>query len=349
MRMVAWLAGLAIFWSGCTLFRSGRPLTDDERALHRLGEEFYAAFASGNYAELQRLSIWGVPTADLNASMTEVFLADARASLAKLQSLPPAQRAADYNRTVAQMQAFLGAPQKDLQPLLANTHRVAAFTRQTHRQLFLRHSLVARDWSAVEGPSVLVRQGVDTQTALPEAAVEILFSLHGRSYKLQLNTCVRLPGHGWRVAEDVAWIDLTSQAVAHAAWTEDFAAAQVRARDENKTMLVDFTGSDWSPPCVALEQHVFNSAPFQQYARDQHVLVKVDFPRNRLQPLPLREANALLARAYSIGGYPTVLVLNANGTELKRINGYQNQTPAQYIQLLKAPPTPPDLPKPTKP
>ena len=39
MRMVAWLAGLAIFWSGCTLFRSGRPLTDDERALHRLGDK----------------------------------------------------------------------------------------------------------------------------------------------------------------------------------------------------------------------------------------------------------------------------------------------------------------------
>jgi len=347
--MVAWLAVVAIFWSGCSLFRTGRPLTDDERALHQLGEDFYAAFASGNYAELQRLSIWGVPEADLNASMTQVFLADARASLAKLQALPPGQRAADYNRTVAQMQAFLAGPQKDLQPLLANTHRVAAFTRQSHRQLFLRHSLVAQDWSAAEGPSVIVRQGVDTQTALPEAAVEILFNLHGRSYKLQLNTCVRLPGHGWRVAEDVAWIDLTSQAAAHAAWSEDFAASQVRARDENKTLLVSFTGSDWSPPCIALETYLFSDPIFQEYASGRHVQVKVDFPRNRLQPLHLREANALLARAYSVGAYPTVLVLDANGTELQRVTGYQGQAPAQYIQQLNAPPKPPATPKPIKP
>ena len=62
MRMVAWLAGLAIFWSGCTLFRSGRPLTDDERALHRLGEEFYAAFASGNYAESVSYTHLTLPT-----------------------------------------------------------------------------------------------------------------------------------------------------------------------------------------------------------------------------------------------------------------------------------------------
>ncbi len=349
MRMVGWLAVLAIFWSGCALFRAGRPLSEDERALHQLGEEFYAAFASGNYAELQRLSVWGVPEADLNASMARVFLTDARAGLAKLQALPPAQRAADYNRTVAQMQAFLAAPQNDLQPLLANAHRVAAFTRQSHRQLFLRHSLVARDWSAAKGPSVIVRQGVDTQTALPEAAVEILFTLRGRSYKLQLNTCVRLPGHGWRVAEDVVWIDLTSQAASQAAWTEDFAAAQVRARDENKTMLVGFTGSDWSPPCMALETYMFSDPIFKQYARARHVLIKVDFPRNRPQPLHLREANALLARAYSVGAYPTVLVLEANGTERQRVIGYQGQAPTQYIQQLNAPPSSPVVPKPTQP
>ena len=62
------------------------------------------------------------------------------------------------------------------------------------------------------------------------------------------------------------------------------------------------------------------------------VLVKVDFPRNKPQADPQREANQILERAYRVLGFPTVLVLEANGTEVKRLNGYSGATPEDFIK-----------------
>jgi protein disulfide-isomerase len=37
-------------------------------------------------------------------------------------------------------------------------------------------------------------------------------------------------------------------------WTEDFDKAAARAREENKYVLVDFTGSDWCGWCKKLDR-----------------------------------------------------------------------------------------------
>ena len=43
------------------------------------------------------------------------------------------------------------------------------------------------------------------------------------------------------------------------AWTTDLPAAKDTAKKENKLILMDFTGSDWCPPCVALKKQVFET------------------------------------------------------------------------------------------
>ena len=73
----------------------------------------------------------------------------------------------------------------------------------------------------------------------------------------------------------VAW----QASAAESQWTTDLAKAQAKAKAEKKMVLVDFTGSDWCPPCKALHNNILTSEEFVKYAKDNLVLVEVDFPQ----------------------------------------------------------------------
>ena len=45
---------------------------------------------------------------------------------------------------------------------------------------------------------------------------------------------------------------------AEATWLTNFETAQARARSEKKLLLIEFTGSDWCPPCIMLGRQVFS-------------------------------------------------------------------------------------------
>ncbi len=45
-------------------------------------------------------------------------------------------------------------------------------------------------------------------------------------------------------------------------WLTNFETAQARARSEKKLLLIEFTGSDWCPPCILLERQVFSQPEF---------------------------------------------------------------------------------------
>ncbi|HEY5791901.1 MAG TPA: thioredoxin family protein, partial [Chthoniobacterales bacterium] len=67
------------------------------------------------------------------------------------------------------------------------------------------------------------------------------------------------------------------------AWFDNYDTALAQAKKENKPVLVDFTGSDWCPPCKMMDKEVFASTDFQTYAAKSLVLLRVDFPK--LKPL----------------------------------------------------------------
>src|ERR1051325_2421476 len=48
----------------------------------------------------------------------------------------------------------------------------------------------------------------------------------------------------------------------------DFAKAQAKAKAEKKLVLIDFTGSDWCPPCMALHKNVLTSKEFTAFRSD---------------------------------------------------------------------------------
>ena len=116
-------------------------------------------------------------------------------------------------------------------------------------------------------------------------------------------------------------------------WQTDFKAAQAKAKAEKKYLLVDFTGSDWCGWCIKLHNEVFDKEPFKAEAPKQFVLVELDFPQQKKQSDELKKQNKELAQKYEIQGYPTVLLMEADGQVIAR-TGYREGGPEDYLKHL---------------
>lgn len=118
-------------------------------------------------------------------------------------------------------------------------------------------------------------------------------------------------------------------------WQTDFKAAQAKAKAEKKLLLLDFTGSDWCGWCIRLDQEVFNTEAFRSEAPKHFVLVQLDFPQGKELPEALAAQNAKLADQYSVQGYPTILLLDADGALVAR-TGYRPGGEEAYLKHLGA-------------
>lgn len=114
-------------------------------------------------------------------------------------------------------------------------------------------------------------------------------------------------------------------------WLTDLAKAQEKAKAEKKLVLIDFTGSDWCPPCKNLHKTVLTAPEFTKFAKDNLVLVEIDFPNSKPQSAELKAANKELAKKFEIKGYPTVVVLDANGKEVFKKVGYGGTPAKEYV------------------
>jgi len=118
-------------------------------------------------------------------------------------------------------------------------------------------------------------------------------------------------------------------------WKENLDEALKTAQLENKTVLVNFTGSDWCIWCKRLNDEVFSKDEFAEYAKKNLVLVKIDFPREKEQTPETKLYNQQLAAQYKIEGYPTIVLLRKDGSELG-VTGYLEGGAANYVQHLKS-------------
>jgi len=116
----------------------------------------------------------------------------------------------------------------------------------------------------------------------------------------------------------------------------DLAKAQEKAKAENKWVLLDFTGSDWCVWCVKFDKEVMSSPEFREYAAKNLVLVEVDFPKKKKQSPALKQANEALARQYRTEDtFPTFILLNKDGKELGRLEGYPADGTKAFIAELE--------------
>ena len=125
---------------------------------------------------------------------------------------------------------------------------------------------------------------------------------------------------------------LCSPVMAGDTWYDDFDAATEVAKKEGKDLFVDFTGSDWCGWCVRLHDEVFGFEDFLTAVQKDFVLVALDYPRGdeAKAKVPNPERNDELSEKYNIQGFPTVLLMNADG-EVFASTGYRQGGVEPYL------------------
>lgn len=93
-------------------------------------------------------------------------------------------------------------------------------------------------------------------------------------------------------------------------WYTDLNAAFQQAQNTNKPIFIDFFAS-WCSPCQQLDKNTFSNQQVKDKLSSKYVTVKIDVDKN-----------PDLVSKYKIYGYPTMVFLNPDGTEIKRIDGY---------------------------
>ena len=117
-------------------------------------------------------------------------------------------------------------------------------------------------------------------------------------------------------------------------WETNLETAWQKAKTENKAVLDNFTGSDWCQWCIKLSDEVFSKSEFADYAEENLILVKLDFPRSIEQSNETKMYNNQLAQKYGVQGFPTVLLFNSSGVMVLQ-TGYQPGGPVAYVDHLK--------------
>ncbi|MEM9236665.1 MAG: thioredoxin family protein, partial [Verrucomicrobiota bacterium] len=117
-------------------------------------------------------------------------------------------------------------------------------------------------------------------------------------------------------------------------WTSDFEAAKKQAAEENKDLLIDFTGSDWCGWCIKLNEEVFQHDEFKSGVKDKYVLVELDYPQDKSKlSEETQKQNTDLQEKYQPEGFPTILLTDATGRPYAK-TGYQPGGPEAYVAHL---------------
>ncbi len=97
------------------------------------------------------------------------------------------------------------------------------------------------------------------------------------------------------------------------AWEYDLATAQTRARAEKKLLFVD-VWAEWCGPCQYLKHKVFPT-PEAQRALGKYVAVSLMTQSKDGKSDPV---NMKVAERFRVEGYPTLLILDGEGREVRR-------------------------------
>lgn len=121
----------------------------------------------------------------------------------------------------------------------------------------------------------------------------------------------------------------------HDEWLDDFDTAQSRALSEGKAILINFTGSDWCPWCKRLDEETLSNADFIRQASKRFILMVVDSPADKSILSPrAQKINPSIVRRFNISGFPTLVITDAQGSEITRLSGYVEGGPSALLGKL---------------
>ncbi len=104
------------------------------------------------------------------------------------------------------------------------------------------------------------------------------------------------------------------------AFLNNYKEALARAKKEDKRVVIDFV-TTWCGPCHSMDRHVYTAKPVFEKSSDV-IFLKLDGDDER-------ELN----KQYNVKGYPTLILLDSDGKEIRRRSGYQGV--ANLLDFLK--------------
>jgi protein disulfide-isomerase len=124
-------------------------------------------------------------------------------------------------------------------------------------------------------------------------------------------------------------------------WMTNFSEAAELSKKTNKPILANFTGSDWCHYCKILDKQVFSTNEFKSWAKENVILLELDFPKRKKISPELKKQNYALQNAFGVRGYPTVwLFESGKGDDPKKDivplgkSGYLKGGPSKWIKSI---------------
>jgi protein disulfide-isomerase len=125
-------------------------------------------------------------------------------------------------------------------------------------------------------------------------------------------------------------------------WQTDMNKALEISKKSKKPLLLFFTGSDWCGWCMRLQKEVFQTPEFTKWAKNNVVLVELDFPKRTAQDPAIQKQNMELQQIFAVQGYPTVWFVKAikkdgkNSFEKLGSTGYLAGGPSAWLAVAKS-------------
>lgn len=122
-----------------------------------------------------------------------------------------------------------------------------------------------------------------------------------------------------------------SRGTSRVAWKQSAAEAVDQARLMGKPLLVFFTSQN-SPAAITMERTMGLAEPFRVLTEQQFIPLRIDFSDKDTRDSEFYKA---FKERLVPSGYPTMLVVLPDGTEITRLSGYKTEYQDSYIKRLQ--------------
>lgn len=117
---------------------------------------------------------------------------------------------------------------------------------------------------------------------------------------------------------------------------QDFDKAIADAKKEEKIVMLEFTGSQWCPPCKMFHKYILDSKKFGEYIENKIKFVMADFERGGA-PISKEfgDKHSMLAKQFEIEAFPTIVLINPKTNVITKIQGLPTTNPDEMIEMIE--------------
>jgi thioredoxin-related protein len=119
-------------------------------------------------------------------------------------------------------------------------------------------------------------------------------------------------------------------------WNTNIEIAKKKASEQDKYILLNFSGSDWCGNCIKLERELFSKDTFKNFAQESLVLLNADFPTKKKNKLSAEQTshNEKLAEKFNPNGeFPKTIILNSKGEFVGEMK-HPSKNVSEYLESI---------------